>query len=126
GLVLGYAGLLRCRLDLPGLADDHVEHLIALKPDAPEARLKAARYFRAFGRLEQAEKHARYALEQLHREDAELLLVAADVAQARDNSADARKYLERGRQLHPRDTRLAQALAHLDLQKGDRDRALGN
>jgi tetratricopeptide (TPR) repeat protein len=94
-----YAGLLRTRLEAPELANDRIAHMIYKNPESAVARLEGARYFRRFGDLDQAEKHVRYAMDKLGVKDAEMLLLAADVARARGKTAEARVNARRSERL---------------------------
>jgi tetratricopeptide (TPR) repeat protein len=131
GLTVEYAAFLR-RRELPALADKAIETMVRANEESAdsnearltEARIAGARYFRRHGMWKDAARHAEFAVEKLHAEDPDVLLLAADVARAFSKSAEVRKYLERGRQQHPKDTRLAQALAQLELAEGRRDKAL--
>jgi tetratricopeptide (TPR) repeat protein len=121
-LSVEYAALLRNRLDLPLLANAQIEAMVRANDGSPEAHLQSALYFRQHDRLDKAEKHVRFAMDTLGLEDADVLLLAADIARASNKSAEARKYLERGQQLHPKDARMARILAQLDAVDGDHKR----
>jgi tetratricopeptide (TPR) repeat protein len=120
-----FAALLRGALNnMPEAADDQIDFMVKANPRSSDARLQAARYFRQFGPLDKAENHVRFALDELGRQDAEMLLLAADVASAMGQPAEARKHLARGWQLYPKDTRIAQALVPLEMAEGNRAQAL--
>jgi predicted Zn-dependent protease len=122
-LAVEYADFLRRGTDPTPDPDAPVEAMVRVNENSSEARLAAARYYGRHGLLDDARRHANFAVEMLGAEDPDLLLVAADAARARGQSAEARKHLERGRQQHPKNTRLAQALAQLELAEGHRDKA---
>jgi tetratricopeptide (TPR) repeat protein len=123
-LSVEYASLLRDHLDMPGRADERIAFMVRAMEGSATARLAGARYFGRSGLWEQAEQHVQFAMNKLGLQDAEVLLLAADVARAREKPTEARKHLERGLQLYPKDARLSQALTRLDLREGDRRHAL--
>jgi tetratricopeptide (TPR) repeat protein len=123
-LTLDYAMLLRLRRNRPDAADEAFERLVRADPQSVPARLAAARYFRYAGAVDRAEKHIQAALDELHAEEADVFLLAADLAQARAQSKKAYQYLEQGLERHPKDSRLLQGLARLEIQAGRSDKAL--
>jgi tetratricopeptide (TPR) repeat protein len=114
GAVGEYATLLRERLADPARADAVVEGLLAAAPRAPEARLAAARYFARYGPQERAAREVRFALDDLKAHDCDLLLLAADLAEAGGRREEADRLLREARQYHPGDPRLARRLAHTE------------
>jgi tetratricopeptide (TPR) repeat protein len=119
-----YAALLRGPLKRAVLADGVIEQLVKADGRALPARLAAARYYKATGQVGEAEKHVRFALDELKAEDAELFLLAAELDQARGKGEEVRRSLERGLKRHPNDPRLRNGLARLELLAGRRQKAL--
>jgi tetratricopeptide (TPR) repeat protein len=122
-LTAEYAEFLRRSMEQPALADLRIEEMVRANENSTEARVAAARYYLRHGLWDQAGKHAEFAVEKPGAEDPEVLLVAADGARARGQPAEARKHLERGRQQNPKNIRVTQALAQLELAEGHRDKA---
>jgi tetratricopeptide (TPR) repeat protein len=120
---LDYASLLRDAQQADE-ANELIEEMVDKNKDSRDARLQAVNYFRQFHLWDKAEKHVTYAVEKLGQQGVDVLLLAADVAQAKTRAADARKYLERACQLHPRDPRVLLALARLEFREGHRPEAL--
>src|SRR5262249_16699229 len=75
------------------------------------------------GSLEQAADDISQALV-LAPEDVEVLLGAAELAEARGEFEAARGHLQRGLQLHPQETRMYQLMARLELRAGRRAEAV--
>jgi cellulose synthase operon protein C len=123
-LALDYAALLRERMSGQDVADDVIERLVRAEPQALPARLGAARYYFRTGDLDQADKHIRFALNDLSSSTQELLLLAADVALARGKVDDSRGYLERAAKLYPGDAGVNRKLARVELAEGKMQAAL--
>jgi tetratricopeptide (TPR) repeat protein len=115
---LRLAGLLRRKLNQPALADACVEKMIAANTRSPKAYLLRGIYYREFDQPDRsAQSIARaYALAPA---DADVLLAMARIK--RPNQHDSRTFLERGVQLHPKDSRFYLALARTDLRSGRHD-----
>src|SRR5262249_18379457 len=79
GLCGEYVRLLRRRKH-EWQADVEMDRLVARNPRSVSARLARARYHRESNRLEQAQEDVRLALEDLRGQDADLVLLAADLA----------------------------------------------
>jgi tetratricopeptide (TPR) repeat protein len=137
-LYVRLANLLRHRLSQDGEADRVLDEMVEVIEKAPgaDAGLKAHAYL-ARGRSYQDRGSLTAAAQDVARaralaaDDADVLLESAEVARdlARpDNGADeaharagldeARQYVRRGLDLHPKDVRLYQALARIELQAG--------
>jgi tetratricopeptide (TPR) repeat protein len=125
-LAVEHAYFLRLRLQQPQRADEVINRLVRADAKSVPARLARARYWKAFGAPNRADADVRFALDRLGSQDAGLLLLAAELAQERGDSALARRYLERAGKLHPRDPRIHQALARREMELGHRRRALAH
>lgn len=104
-------------------ADKVMAAAVAAAPDSLEARMTRCRYLQAAGKPEEAEKDLAYVREKLAPDDAEVLLLSADVARSRRRTDEVRGYLERGHRLHPDDARFPLGLARLELAAGAPGRA---
>jgi tetratricopeptide (TPR) repeat protein len=125
-LALEYAGLLRHLMKVPAIANSRIEEMVIANPNSREALARASGYFLRFGMVDKAEKHVRNAMELMEKpglEDAEILLLAADVARFRNKPYEAAKYLERARKRDPKDARIVQAMAQQRILDGDKKRA---
>jgi tetratricopeptide (TPR) repeat protein len=120
------AAVLRYRLNRDWAADKVIEQMVDAAPKSAPARLAAARYFGQAKNWERAAREVRVALDELKSRDADLLLLAAEVAQAQGRAAEARGHLEEGVRLHPRDPRLALALARIDVRDRQPEQARGH
>src|SRR5262249_45695062 len=121
GLWERYLAVLREGLGRPDDADRAVARMVAANPRSVKARLLAARHCLRGGRAAQkheADKHVRFALEELKADGSEALLLAAEVAGACGRPDEARRHLERGVKLHPKDAALRHALARTELRAG--------
>jgi predicted Zn-dependent protease len=123
-LSLDYARLLREFIKAPDFADLEIERLVDADPQSVDIRLAAAGYYFRAKDFEQSEEHLHVALTDLNASTAELLLLAAQVAQAQDHTDEARKLLERGCEQYPQDTRLSLELAHLEVLANNKKKAL--
>jgi tetratricopeptide (TPR) repeat protein len=124
GLSEEYALLLRQRLGQSAQADAVIDRLLKADGRSAKARLVAARYFLRRGLRGRADREVRFALNELKARDAELLLLAADLAVRAGKGGEARKLLEEARRQHPGDARAALGVARLDLRAGRRNEAL--
>jgi tetratricopeptide (TPR) repeat protein len=110
-------------------ADQLINDLVAKNEDAAEAHLARWHYRRErgglsfVGKLQEASQDVIRALE-LAPKNAEVLVAAAELAQAQDNPDKARGYLQTGLQLHPADARFYRVLAQLELRAGRRAEAV--
>jgi predicted Zn-dependent protease len=118
------ADWLRNQLGKPEDADRVMEELIKRNAREPRARLAATRYYSRLGQWDKAEEHATKAACELAPDDAEVLLVAADVAWARGKGDQARRYLQHGLARHPQNARLALRLAWGEMAEDHRQKAL--
>ena len=123
-LAIEYADLLRDSLRRPEAADAVLEKMVRANPRAPQTRLAAARSWYRAGAPDRAGEHVRFALDELSCRDADLLLLAADVALARGKPDEARTHLRDGRKRYPHDPRMIQGLARLALHGGQQREAL--
>ncbi len=103
-------------------ADKVMDAAVLANPDSFEARMVRCRYYQAGGNLDAAEKDLDYARDKLAPDNADVLLASADLARDRTRPAAARRYLQRGRELYPKDPRFPLALARLELRSGGGDR----
>jgi tetratricopeptide (TPR) repeat protein len=130
------AHVLHARLDQSDAAAEVMDKLVAANGDSAQAYLARAHHRRQAGELELAGNDVTRALE-LAADDAETLIAAAylnlDRAQtagvgdreaATTHLAEARRHLERGRDLHPEDARFHQSLATVELRSGRTDAAI--
>jgi tetratricopeptide (TPR) repeat protein len=111
-----FADLLRNRLKRPAEADEVMKKLVHRDERSVKARLARAQYFADYGLREQAEEDVQYAMDELKARDAEVLLLAAGLADSRGRLDEADKLLREGRKHYPRDTRFPTALARLAWQ----------
>jgi cellulose synthase operon protein C len=122
------ADVFRYRLNRAARADEVMDArvvkggLIALNGRSERAYLERSRYRKANG-LPGADSDVARALE-LAPDAADVLLAAAELAGERNDLPAARGYLERGRDRHPRDVRMYERQAALELQAGKFDRAV--
>jgi predicted Zn-dependent protease len=119
-----YAMLLRERFGQPAQADAVIERLLLADRRSAKARLVAARYYLRYGSEERAGREVHFALTELQGRDAELLLVAADLAMLRGDGAEARMLLREVQRQRPADARAALGLARLEARDGRREQAL--
>ena len=128
-LRLEYARLLRGKLQQQAEADDVMGQLLEEAPRSVPAHLAVARYYRQFaspenGLLDKAHKAIGAALNELKAQDADAFLLAAEIDEARKKPAEARSNLEQGLKYHPDDLPLRQALARVEIQAGQPEKAL--
>src|SRR5262249_37018456 len=116
------AMLLRRRLNRAQEADQVMTQLIASNERSYQAYLDRAAYLRRFN-PPLAEEDLNVAL-RLAPNEAEVLLRAAEMAQDKNDLGKAREYLQRGMQLYPKDHRMFQVLADLELGAGKPDQAI--
>ena len=102
-------------------ADAQIDKMVDLNPETGLAYLNRYKYDERF-RFPPKESDLKKAME-LAGEDAEVLLTAARKASVDQKYEDARKLIEKGRQLHPKNSRFAIALASLELAEKHPDRA---
>ncbi len=126
------ARLLRHRLGQPEQGDQKMEDLVAANEGSVQAHLARARYYREVSTEDEAAratalKRAAEAIDRalaLAPQDVDVLLEAAEVAQAQGNLAGARTSLQNGMKLGPRNVRVYQALARLEAKAGQRAAAI--
>jgi len=119
-LSLEYAALLRDRFkETPEMAHEEIERLVQADPKAVPARLEATKYYLKAEVLDKAQKHLRYALDDLGCSTEEVFLLGAKVAVTQRNPEEARALLERGRKLYPESQHLSVALAGVELSVGN-------
>ena len=119
------AYLLRNRLDQPEGADRVMDEMVKANEKSKQlfrSYLERARYRKQFGLADAASDIMR--ARELAPEEADVLLDAAVLAQDKGDLAAARKDLERGIQLDPRNRRMYQALAGLEIRAGRPEEAL--
>jgi tetratricopeptide (TPR) repeat protein len=116
------AMLLRRRMNQSVEADQVMEQMISLNEDNFRAYLERAAYRRQFN-PGKADEDVAKAL-QLAPNEAEVLLMAAELAQDKGDLSKAREYLQRGLQQYPQESRMYQALADLELRAGQAGQAL--
>jgi tetratricopeptide (TPR) repeat protein len=119
------AELLRRNLQRPVAANQIIEQMVGKAPDSVPARQAAARYYAAGEAPDwgQVEQHARYALDTLKAQNAELSLLAAQAAMAQKQLDRAKTVLENGLKQHPDDLHLRQLLARVELMGGHKEKA---
>lgn len=122
------AGLLRRQLDQARRADQVMDDMVLANSQSFPAYLERGRYRREFSLAGAAQdfSRARELARQTAPRDATQLLAAAELAQDGNDRVEARSYLERGLELHPRDVRLHRALGRLELQAGRPHEALAH
>ncbi len=118
------AKVYRRRLDRAQDADKLMDRLVKTYPDSIQARLARAAYLSDLKLLAAANLEIAYVREKLAPDEADVLASSADLAQAMGKPDEARRYFERGQQLHPGDPRFHFGLARLELSTGRRAKAL--
>lgn len=112
----------RCALVLQGRlrrsaeADQLMDQMVASNDQSAEAYLARAAYRRRF-HPELTDEDVQVAL-RLSPNDANVLLAAAESAQAKSDLAEAREYLQRGQKIYPQDNRMYRNLADLEIRAG--------
>ena len=107
-------------------ADRLMDELVARNPNVYQAYLTRARYRMQTSQppdLTAVAQDVEHALV-LAPSEADVLLAAAELAEARGEAAKGRDYLARGIELHPQDGRLYQAAARLAAQADKRSEAI--
>src|SRR5262249_37427600 len=110
-------------------ADQLMEDLVTHNEADFHAHVARWKYVREWGNLSQsknlevASANVTQALK-LAPSEADVLLAAADLEKARKNLDGARTHLETALKLHPKDFRLYQSLAMLELEAGRREPAI--
>src|SRR5206468_2896357 len=113
---IALAELARGELDEPQRADRAMDALVEANNRSARAYLARWRYRIPRDRAGAEEDVAR--ARELAPDEAEVLMAAALVAEQHGDRAEAQKLLERGITLHPRDERLYQARAELNVRAG--------
>jgi cellulose synthase operon protein C len=111
------------RLDRRSVADEVMDNLANRGRPTDAAHEAAARYYAQHGELAKAEKLVQAALAGGSAPSADLLILAAEVLQRLGRRDEVRQHLERGLQSFPKDHRLAQRIAQIDLIEGNREQA---
>ncbi len=130
GCYVRQADLLRRHLDKPEQADAVMDQLVKANPESAGAHLERARYLQRLNRIDEAGKEIEQAL-RLTPRDVDVLLTAAAIALVkpgldRDEAREqSRKHLLQGVAWHPKDGRLYEALARLELSADRRAQAIG-
>ncbi len=137
-LAVEVVGWLRSkRLEQRSSADMVMENLARRGQPPAEAHEAVARYFMQTAndgvsdkteqqsRLDKADQFIQTAMTDSSKPSADLLLLAAELAQVRGQFAQTRQHLERGISLYPKDSRMARFLAQVDLKDGRREEAKG-
>ncbi|HXG10619.1 MAG TPA: tetratricopeptide repeat protein, partial [Gemmataceae bacterium] len=117
--VAGYvqlAALYRNRLQQPDKADEIMAKLVQANERSFQAHLARWHYQKELGRAEAEADLAR--AQELAPDAADVILAAAESAEARGEVALVRAGLERGIGLYPQDYRMYQALAALEIRAG--------
>ena len=129
------ANLLRRRLDPTTQlnsakeADQLMANLITQNEEDYRAHVARWKYLKEWGDLGQSKKLEEASINvaralKLAPTEADVRLAAAELERARHNLAAARTHLESALNLHPKDFRLYQAIALLELEAGQRDQTI--
>jgi tetratricopeptide (TPR) repeat protein len=110
------------QMDQPNTADQVMDRLAKANPTSSEARLARAKYFRTHGQTETAGQELKAARSGSNQNDPEVMLESADFARSQGKFDEARDFLVRGLEL--KDSRFQRELARLELQVGNRERAV--
>jgi tetratricopeptide (TPR) repeat protein len=117
------AGILRSKQSNPTLAEKVANRMVEANPKDALAYVDRGRLFLAWGNTEGAKSDAQKAY-QLKPEDVDVLLLIADVAALDKNLDKAREYIATAKKLHPKDSRVYQRSASLEMQDSKLDKAL--
>jgi tetratricopeptide (TPR) repeat protein len=109
------AEVLRGRLEQPRQADQVLERLVRENKNSFHAFLARARYQAHYGSATKAAKDLERAAE-LAPEDAEVLIIRADLARLRGRIEEGRRLWQHGLRLFPRDPRMYLGLTRLEWQ----------
>lgn len=118
------ARLLRRRLQKPEEADRVMDQLVHANPRSGAAFLARGRYLGEFHSFDRAAADVAHARKELAPNDVEVILASADLDIARRRYEDARAHLRHGMELDPKDARLRQSMARLELHAGRRAEAI--
>lgn len=121
---LELASLFRGPLNSATFADLAVDQMVKSAGERVLVRLAAANYYRRWGNHEKAYASITNSVGVPCSDDAEVLLLAADVANVRGKREDSRRLLNRGIELYPNDSRFQCSLVPMELQEGQREQAL--
>ena len=121
---LELASLLRGPLNSAIFADLAVDRMVKPAGETPAVKLAVAQYYRRWSNPEKAAASITNAAGVPCSDDAEVLLLAAEIAQVRGKRDECRRHLNRGISLYPKDARFPCSLAPLELQEGHREQAL--
>ena len=117
------AVVLETRLERSDQAAAVMDRMIDANPKAVRAYVLRGNFRTRRGSIAKASEDAVVAL-QIAPDDAEVLLLAAQCARADQRFDEARDYLRRGLELHPRELRMHMTLAEVELRSGHRDDAI--
>ncbi|QEL15543.1 tetratricopeptide repeat protein [Limnoglobus roseus] len=112
------------RTGKPEEGDKAMDRMVAANPDSPQALSSRARYLQSLGLLDAAAKDAAAVRTRLAPDEQDTILVVAELALGKADTATARAEFERGRKLYPKDLRFAIGVIRLDLAAGRLDAAI--
>jgi tetratricopeptide (TPR) repeat protein len=110
------AGTLRAKSNNPTLAAKVANQMVTANPKDAAAYVYRGRLLAAWGDAEGSKADAQKAF-QLKPEDTDVLLFVADIAAQDKNYDKAREYLTAAKKLHPKDSRVYQRSASLEMQQ---------
>lgn len=117
------AGLLRAKANKPLLAAQVANKMVEVNSKDAQAYVLRGRLLAAWGEVDASRADAQKAY-QLKPDDTDVLLLVTDVA-AQDKDYDkARQYLADAKKAHPKDARIYQRAASLEMQDGKLGKAL--
>ncbi len=119
-----YANLLYHHLKRPDEAARMIDEAVRVNPDSPEALTDRAKFLRAQNKLAEAAEAIRKARALAKKDDAAILLVAADIERAKGHYREAIDLLDRGCRKYPKNAAFVCALAWLQLYDGKPDVAI--
>jgi tetratricopeptide (TPR) repeat protein len=117
------AGILHAKSNNPTLAEKVANQMVEANPKDALAYVDRGRLFLAWGNTQGAKDDAQKAY-QLKPEDVDVLLLITDVTAADKKLDKAREYIATAKKLHPKDARVYQRAAGLELQDNKIDKAL--
>lgn len=117
------AGTLRAKSNNPTLAGKVANQMVTANPKDAAAYVYRGRLLAAWGDAEGSKADAQKAF-QLKPEDTDVLLLVTEIAAQDKNYDKAREYLAAAKKLHPKESRIYQRAASLEMQQNKLDKAL--